>query len=49
MQLQTDLHPGVLKDNVTSPGGSTIRGVKALEDAGMRSAFINAIEKSMNR
>ncbi len=49
MQLQTDLHPGILKDNVTSPGGSTIRGVKALEDAGMRSAFINAIEKSMNR
>lgn len=49
MQLKTDLHPGILKDNVTSPGGSTIRGVKALEDAGMRSAFINAIEKSMNR
>lgn len=49
MQLQTDLHPGILKDSVTSPGGSTIRGVKALEDAGMRSAFINAIEKSMNR
>ena len=49
MQLQTDLHPGILKDNVTSPGGSTIRGVKALEDADMRSAFINAIEKSMNR
>ena len=49
MQLKTDLHPGILKDNVTSPGGSTIRGVKALEDAGMRSAFINAIEKSMNK
>ena len=49
MQLKTDLHPGILKDNVTSPGGSTIRGVKALENAGMRSAFINAIEKSMNK
>ena len=49
MQLKTDIHQKNLKNNVTSPGGSTIRGVKALENAGMRSAFINAIEKSMNK
>lgn len=47
MQLVSGLHPGILKDNVTSPAGSTIKGVKALEDGGLRAAFINAIEKSM--
>jgi pyrroline-5-carboxylate reductase len=45
MQLVTGKHPGFLKDTVTSPGGTTIKGVKALEDAGVRAAFMESILK----
>ncbi len=48
MQLESGLHPGILKDNVTSPGGSTIRGVDALERNKVRAAFIEAIDKATN-
>lgn len=48
MQLETNIHPAILKDNVCSPGGSTIQGVKVLEDGKMRSLFIEAISKSTN-
>ena len=47
--LETGKHPGQLKDEVCSPGGSTIQGVKALEDGNLRSTVMSAIQAAHRR
>ena len=51
--LQTGMHPGVMKDAVCSPGGTTIQGVRALEEGGFRASAMNAVikayEKTVNK
>ncbi|MGN0332618.1 MAG: pyrroline-5-carboxylate reductase family protein, partial [Lachnospiraceae bacterium] len=49
MILEKGLHPGEIKDMVTSPGGTTIEGCEALEKGGMRGAVIDCINKAAEK
>lgn len=49
MVLATGQHPAALKDNVTSPGGTTIAGVHELDKKGFRGAIIDAISAAAER
>lgn len=47
--LETGMHPGALKDMVSSPGGTSITGIAALEEGGVRTTFIKAVERATQR
>jgi pyrroline-5-carboxylate reductase len=49
LMAESGQHPAVLKDAVCSPGGSTIAGVHALEDGGLRGTVMNAVCASYDR
>ncbi len=47
--MESKEHPGQLKDRVTSPGGTAIAGIHTLEEGGLRTTIINAVESATNR
>ncbi len=49
MLIETREHPGQLRDRVTSPGGTAIAGLATLEEGGLRTTLINALEVYTNR
>ncbi len=49
MVLETGYHPAMLKDAVTTPAGSTVDGILALEEGGLRAALIQAVRKATLR
>lgn len=49
MATKSGKHPAQLKDEVTSPAGTTIAGVRELENGGFRAALINAVVAAANR
>lgn len=49
MMKKSGLHPGALKDMVCSPGGTTIEGVRVLEESGLRAAVMNAVSACVEK
>ena len=49
MMRDTNKHPVILREMVTSPGGTTIAAIRELENAGIRAAFLNAIHAARDR
>lgn len=49
MVLETKMHPAQLRDMVTTPAGTTIAAIAALEHSGLRAALIDAVERATNR
>ena len=47
--LETGKHPAELRNQVTSPGGTTTEGLRVLEEAGVRAAFLNAVEAAYEK
>ena len=49
MVLETGQHPGALKDQVTSPGGTTIEGLHELEKGKLRATVISAVRAATEK
>jgi pyrroline-5-carboxylate reductase len=47
--LETGEHPAVLREKVTSPGGTTIAGLHAMEEKGFRAAVMAAVDAAVKR
>ena len=49
MVLETGMHPAALRDQVTSPAGTTIAGIRVLEQQGVRGALMDAVQAAADK